>query len=200
MDPDIVRQQEEEEDASRLRGIVTGRMPPPPPPRQDPFVLRAEPRAALRTPPPPTPAAAPRPQRPPGWGAALRATVYCALSSVFGLIAGIVFGAQLGLLSWQSLALGVAAGFLLGWRAAVAALRRHYANRMFRAYRAALVPALIVTISLVGGLAVILPFAGASLAEVHSGALMKPWLVSLCIGAMIGLVLALPKMLHNIRH
>jgi Domain of unknown function (DUF4396) len=196
MDPDIVRQQEEEEAASRLRGIVTGRTPPPPP-RHDPFVLRAEPRATLKT-PPPSHASAPRPRRPPGWGAALQATVYCTLSSVFGLIAGIVLGAQLGLLSWQSLALGVAAGFLLGWRAAVAVLRRHYANRLSRAYRAALVPALIITISLVGGLAIILPFAGASLAEAHSGALMKPWLISLCVGAIVGLVLALPKMLHNI--
>jgi hypothetical protein len=194
MDPDMVRQQEEEESASRLRGVMTGRAPFFPP-KPDAFVLRAEPRELPKAPAP----AAARPKRPPGWGAALQATLYCTVFAILGLIGGIMLGVKLGLVSWQSLALGMSAGFLFGWRSAVAALRRRYTTGFTRAYRASLVPALIIQLSLVGGLAIILPFAGASLETAHTSQLLTPWLISLGIGATVGFVLALPKMRGNLR-
>lgn len=195
MDPDMVRQQEEEEAASFLRGIISGRAPHSTP-KQDAFVLRAEPRERHQAPPP---MAAPRPKREPGWGAALQATFYCVLFAILGLVGGIMLGVKLGLVSWQSLGLGMAAGFLFGWRSAVAALRKRYATGFTRAYRASLVPALIIQLSLVGGLAVILPFAGATLETANTSLLLKPWLISLAIGAVVGFVLALPKLRGNLR-
>jgi hypothetical protein len=196
MDPDMVRQQEEEEAASRLRGVITGRMPPPPP-KRDAFVLRAEPRERFSE-AEPAAAAPARERRAPGWGAALRATTYCVFFAGVGLVGGIAIGANLELVSWQSLAFGVAAGFLLGWRSAVGALRKYYAAGIARAYRASLVPALIIIMSLVGGWATILPFAGTAVDAAHTGQLLKPWL-GLFIGAAAGFALALPKLRANLR-
>jgi hypothetical protein len=192
MDPDMVRQQEEEEAASRLRGVITGRMPPPPPPKRDAFVLRAEPRERFREAAPAAEAAPARERRAPGWGAAIRATAYCVFFAGVGLVGGIAVGANLGLVSWQSLAFGVAAGFLFGWRSAVAALRKYYAAGIAGAYRASLVPALIITMSLVGG------FAGTAVDAAHTSQLLRPWL-GLFIGAAVGFALALPKLRTNLR-
>jgi Domain of unknown function (DUF4396) len=201
MDPDMVRQQEEEEAASR-RGALNGRASFTPP-RHDPFVMRAEPRDIPVAPvPAPAPAPARRidpPKRAPGWLAASRATFYCVLFGALGLIGGIMLGVKLGLVSWQSLGLGMLIGFGLGWRAAVAVLRKRYTTGFTRAYRASLVPALIVLICLVGGLAVILPFAGSSLDGVPTSQLLRPWLLSLTVGALAGFVLAVPKMHANLR-
>ena len=197
MDPDMVRQQEEEEAASRLRSVVTRRAPAPPP-KGDAFVLRAEPRERFREAEPAVEAAPAQERRAPGWGAALRATTYCVFFAGVGLVGGIAVGANLGLVPWQSLAFGVAAGFLFGWRSAVAALRKYYAAGIARAYRASLVPALIIILSLVGGWATILPFAGTAVDAAHTSQLLKPWL-GLFIGAAAGFALALPKLRANLR-
>src|SRR5258708_4224478 len=133
MDPDMVRQQEEEEEAaSRLRKFV-GR-PPAAPAKEDAFVLRAEPRETYKAPAPAAAPAAAAPKRSPGWGAAVQATTYCVLFAILGLVGGIMLGVKLGLVSWQSLALGMSAGFLFGWRSAVAALRKRYTTGFTRAY------------------------------------------------------------------
>jgi len=198
MDPDMVRQQEEEEAASRLRKFVTGR-PPSAPPKDDAFVLRADPRqpsfkAA------PTPAAAAPAKRPPGWGAVLRATLYCLLFTILGLIGGILIGMQLGLVPWQYFTLGMVVGFASGWQSAVAVLRKRYKLGVVQAYRAPFVPAVIMLVSLVGGLAVLLPIiTGSSLATAQWTQLLIPWLLSLGIGAAVGFTLALPKMRANLR-
>ncbi len=195
MDPDMVRQQEEEEAASRLRKYVIGR-PPSAPVREDAFVLRAEPREAFKV---SATAAAPV-KRPPGWGAVFRATLYCLLFSVLGLVGGILLGMQLGLVHWQFFALGMAAGFVSGWQSAVAVLRKRYKLGVVQAYRAPLIPAAIILFSLVGGLAVILPvITGSSLATAQASQLLVPWLLSLGAGAVAGFVLALPKMRANLR-
>jgi hypothetical protein len=194
----MVRQQEEEEAASRLRGVFNGRASFSPP-KHDPFVMRAEPRDV-----PIAPASAParpkdQPKRVPGWLAATQATGYCVLFGALGLIGGIMLGVKLGLVSWQSLGLGLLAGFVFGWRSAVAALRKRGTTGFTRAYRASLVPALIIMLSLVAGLAIILPFAGASLEGAQGGQLLRPWLLSLGLGALVGFVLAVPKMHANLR-
>jgi hypothetical protein len=194
MDPDLVRQQEEEEAASRLRKFVTARPPSAPAPH-DALVLRAEPREPFKA---AAPAAAPV-KRPPGWGAVLRAAAYCLLFTVLGLVGGIMFGVKIGLVAWQSLALGMAAGFVFGWQSAVATLRKRYKLGFAQAYRAPLIPAVILLLSLVGGLAVILPLTGASRDAAHAGPLLTPWLISLGVGAAVGLTLALPKMRANLR-
>jgi hypothetical protein len=198
MDPDMVRQQEEEEAASRLRGVLSRRTSFSSP-RHDPFVMRAEPR---NIPIGPVPAQAPiiePPKRVPGWLAASQATFYCVLFGALGLIGGIMLGVKLGLVSWQSLGLGMLTGFVLGWRSAVGALRKRTTTGFTKAYRASLTPALIVLLCLVGGLAVILPFAGSSLDSAQTGQLLRPWLLSLSIGALVGFVLAVPKMHANLR-
>lgn len=197
MDPDMVRQQEEEEEeaAGRLRKIVTGR-PPSAPVKENAFVLRAESRESFKA---AAPAAAPI-KPPPGWGAVLRATVYCLLFTILGLVGGILIGVQLGLVHWQFFALGMAAGFLSGWQSAVAVLRKRYKLGVVQAYRAPLVPAVIILLSLVAGLAVILPIiTGASLATAQASQLLVPWLFSLGVGAVAGFGLALPKMRANLR-
>jgi hypothetical protein len=194
----MVRQQEEEEAASRGRGIFSGRASFSRP-RHDPFVMRAEPQ---NIPIGPVPAPARQfdpPKRAPGWLAASQATSYCVLFGALGLIGGIMLGVKLGLVSWQSLGLGMLTGFVLGWRSAVSALRKRYSTGFTKAYRAALIPALIVLLSLVGGLAVILPFAGSSLEGAQTSQLLRPWLLSLTVGALVGFVLAVPKMHANLR-
>jgi hypothetical protein len=194
MDPDMVRQQEEEEAASRLRKFVIGRAPSAPM-REEAFVLRAEPREPFRVAP-----AAPAVKRSPGWGAVIRATFYCLLFSVLGLVGGILIGIQLGLVHWQFFALGMAAGFLSGWQSAAAVLRKRYKLGVVQAYRAPLIPAVIILFSLVGGLAVILPIiTGSTLATAQASQLLVPWLFSLGAGAAAGFVLALPKMRGNLR-
>jgi hypothetical protein len=205
MDPDMVRQQEEEEAASRLRKFATGR-PPSAPPKDDAFVLRADPRQPFTNPRQPLKAAAPAPaaaapaKRPPGWGAVLRATLYCLLFTILGLIGGILIGMQLGLVPWQYFTLGMVAGFVSGWQSAVAVLRKRYKLGVVQAYRAPLVPAMIMLASLVGGLAVMLPIiTGSSLATAQWTQLLMPWLLSLGVGAAAGFVLALPKMRSNLR-
>ena len=201
MDPDMVRQQEEEEAASRLRKIVTGRSPSAPAPapaavKADPLVLRAEPREPFKA---AAPAAVAPPKRAAGWGAVLRATLYCLVFSILGLVGGIMLGVKLGLVHWQFFVLGMSAGFLAGWQSAVAVLRKRYELGVVRAYRAPLIPALIILLSLVAGLAVILPFAGPSLETAQTSQLLMPWLFSLGVGATAGFVLALPKMRANLR-
>ena len=195
MDPDMVRQQEEEETASGLRNFVMSR-PKGPAVREEAFVLRAEPREPFKAAPP---IAAPA-NGPLRWGAAMRATLYCLLFTILGLIGGILIGMQLGLVNWQFFTLGMGAGFLSGWQAAVAVLRKRYRLGVVHAYRAPLVPALIILFSLVGGLAVILPvITGTTLATANAGQLLLPWLFSLATGAVVGLLLALPKMRANLR-
>ena len=195
MDPDMVRQQEEEEAASRLRKFVMGR-PPSAPGQEDAFVLRAELREPSKA---AAPAAIPV-KRPPDWGAALRATLYCLFFTVLGLVGGILLGFKLGLVHWQCFALGMAVGFLSGWQSAVALLRKRYKLGVVQAYRAPLVPALIILLSLVGGLAVILPIVTeSSLATAQASQLLVPWLFSLGAGAVAGFILALPKMRANLR-
>lgn len=199
MDPDMVRQQEEEEAASRQRGVFSRRTNFLQP-RHDPFVMRAEPQNIPIGPvPDPAPIIQPPSKRVPGWFAASQATSYCVLFGALGLIGGIMLGVKLGLVSWQSLALGMLSGFVIGWRSAVSALRKRYTTGFARAYRASLVPAVIVLLSLVGGLAVILPFAGSSLESAQTGQLLRPWLLSLTVGALVGFVLAVPKMHANLR-
>ena len=194
MDPDMVRQQEEEEAASRLRKFAMGR-PPSAPMKEEAFVLRAPPRADFRVAP-----AAPTAKRSPGWGGVVRATIYCLLFTILGLVGGILIGIQLGLVHWQFFALGMAAGFLSGWQSAVAVLRKRYKLGVVQAYRAPLVPAVIILFSLVGGLAVMLPIiTGTSLATAQASQLLVPWLLSLGAGAAAGFVLALPKMRANLR-
>ncbi len=195
MDPDMVRQQEEEEAASRLRKFVIGR-PPSAPMMEDAFVLRAEPREPFTAAAP----AAAQVKRPPGWGAVLRATLYCLLFSILGFVGGILLGVQLGLVHWQFFTLGMAVGFLSGWQSAVAVLRKRYKLGAVQAYRAPLIPAVIILFSLVGGLAAILPIiTGSSLATAQASQLLVPWLSSLGVGAAAGFVLALPKMRANLR-
>jgi hypothetical protein len=194
MDPDMVRQQEEEEAASRLRKFVM-RRPPSAPMKEEAFVLRAEPRKDFRVAP-----SAPTAKRSPGWGGVVRATIYCLLFTILGLVGGILIGIQLGLVHWQFFALGMAAGFLSGWQSAGAVLRKRYKLGVVQAYRAPLVPAVIILFSLVGGLAVMLPIiTGTSLATAQASQLLVPWLLSLGAGAAAGFVLALPKMRANLR-
>ena len=195
MDPDMVRQQEEEEAASRLRKYVIGRTASVPV-KEDAFVLRAEPREHFK---PAAPAAAPA-KRPLGWGAVLRATLYCLFFTILGLVGGILIGFQLGLVHWQFFVLGMAVGFLAGWQSAVAVLRKRYQLGVVQAYRAPLIPAVIILLSLVGGLSVILPIVtGSSLATAQVSQLLVPWLFSLGVGAAAGFTLALPKMRTNLR-
>lgn len=197
MDPNLVRQQEEEEAASLLRNVFTGRAPFSPP-KPDPLVLRAEPRDIPKPPSFPSPTAFDDSDSAPGWGAALQATLYSLLFVIIGLVGGIILGARLGLVSWQSLALGMIGGFLLGWRSAVAALGKRYAISTVRAYRASLIPTLIILCSLVGSFASILSLPGASSSAAGVNPL-TPWLISLIIGAAVGFALALPKMFDNLR-
>jgi hypothetical protein len=200
MDPDMVRQQEEAEAASRVHIFATGR-PPAAAVKQDAFVLRAEPREPFNpivTPAAPTPAATPV-KLPLGWGAVLRATLYCLFFTVLGLVGGILLGMQLGLVHWQFFALGMLVGFLSGWQSAVAVLRKRYRLGVVQAYRAPLVPAAIILLSLVAGLAVFLPIiTGTTLATAQANQLLAPWLFSLAVGAAAGFVLALPKMRTNL--
>jgi hypothetical protein len=207
MDPDMVRQQEEEEAAARLRAVIGAQAPfiRAGDKEEDKFILRAEPRE-------PVPASAPAapmvkaakatraasPVKPmPGWGGALRATLLCILLTVVGLVGGIMVGVKLGLVSWQSLALGMAAGFLFGWQSAVASIRKRYGLGRIGALRAPLVPAVIVLLALVAALGLVLPFAGR--AADGADTLFLPWLISLGVGAAAGLVLALPKMRSGLR-
>ena len=193
MDPDMVRQQEEEEAASRLRKFVIGRAPSAPV-REEAFVLRAEPREPFRVAP-----AAPAVKRSPGWGAVVRATTYCLLFTFLGFVGGVTLGFQLGLVAWQFLALGAAVGFLSGWQSGVAVLRKRYKLGVVQSYRAPLIPTFIILLSLVGGLAVILPVVRPSLQTAHASEHLVPLLFSLGVGAVAGFVLALPKMRANLR-
>lgn len=194
MDPDMVRQQEEAEADSRLRIFATGR-PPSARPKEDAFVLRAEPREPSKS---AAPAAIPA-RRPLSWGAAMRATLYCLLLAILGLVGGIMLGVKLGLVHWQFFILGMAAGLLLGWQAAVTVLRKRYRLGVVQAWRASFIPAVIILMSLVGGLAVMLPvITGSTLETAQAGQLLVPWLLSLGVGAMAGFVLALPKMRANL--
>ena len=200
MDPDMVRQQEEEEAASRLRRFAAAR-PPAAPPKDDAFILRAEPREPFKAAAPAKAAASAAipARRPLAWGAATRATLYCLLFTIFGLIGGILIGMQLGLVPWQYFALGMIGGFASGLQSSVAVLRKRYKLSVGQAWRASLAPAVIVLTSLVGGLAVMLPvITGSSLATEHWTQLLTPWLLSLGVGAAAGLVLALPKMRANL--
>jgi hypothetical protein len=106
---------------------------------------------------------------------------------------------KLGLVSWQSLGLGMVAGYGFGWRGAVASLRSRYDVSRTKAYRAPLVPSFIILLSLVAALGIVLPFASSALDNGQSRQLLMAWLISLLAGSVAAFALALPKMQNNLR-
>jgi hypothetical protein len=189
MDPDLVRQQEEAEAASRLRrplpaGAHIPQQPVQPAIQRDtPFVLRADPRDQLIAPPPPAP------PKQLGWGPAIRVTSGAFVLTSLGLVAGIMLGVQIGLVSWQSFLIGAAAGYFLGWQSAFASLRRRYKLGFAEALRVPLVPTGMMLLALVAGMVVAafrLGIPGAALTGDPQGSY---WLNAGLV-ALVGLVLA----------
>jgi hypothetical protein len=153
------------------------------PPPDTPFVLRADPRDHLI-------AAAPlAPPKPLGWGGAVRVSTSAFVLTSLGLVAGILLGVQLGLVSWQSFAIGAAAGYFLGWQSAFASLRRRYKLGFAEALRVPLVPTGMMLLALVAGMVVAafrLGIPGAALTGDPQGSY---WLNAGLV-ALVGLVLA----------
>jgi hypothetical protein len=198
MDPDLVRQQEEAEAASRARrplaaGSRTPQPPIQPPPQPDaPFLLRADPRDHLVASPPSAP-----PQFL-GWGAALRVTTSAFALTSLGLVAGILLGVKLGLISWQSFAIGAAAGLLLGWQSAFSSLRRRYKLGFASALRVPIIPIVIILVALIAGMAVAafrLGLPASVLADYSQGSY---WLNAGLV-ALIGFVFAVLRMRKALR-
>jgi hypothetical protein len=198
MDPDLVRQQEEAEAASRLRrpipAAAAGMKPPVSQahPVDTPFVLRADPREQLI-------ASAPSaPPKPLGWGPAMHVATTSFVFTSLGLVAGILLGVQLGLVSWQSFAIGAAAGYFLGWQSAYASLRKRYKLGFRRALHVPLLPTAMILIALVAGMAVAafrVGVPGPALTEdPHSSYWLNAGLV-----ALIGYVLAALKLRKVLR-
>lgn len=201
MDPDMVRQQEEEETASRQRGPVPPRpgIVVKPSGREEAFVLRAEPREGDR----PSAATASetraRAQKPPpGWGAALRASFFATAVASLVLVAGIMAGVRLGLVAWQSLAIGLAGGYLLGWQAAVSGLRRRYELSFGKALRATAVPVILILLALVSAMATAALFIDISPEALSNGFLPSYWM-TVAGGAFAGFLLAVVKMRNNLK-
>ncbi len=193
MDPDMVRQQEEAETATRQRGPAAARPAAQSPHGHNPFVLRADPRGGIR---PPRPV---RPKSAPGWGAALRGSFFCLIITALALVAGIMIGVKIGLVAWQSLGIGIAAGFLLGWQSAVAALRRRYQLSLTRALRATIVPTALILFALVLAMATAALFMDISPTALSDSFLPSYW-ITVGIGGLIGFVLATIRMHGNLRH
>jgi hypothetical protein len=195
MDPDMVRQQEEAEAMSRMgrtpaaRAAIAPRVA-----NDDPIVLRAERRDGSVPALPATRFARHRPQ---GWGAALRACFFCLLLAAVGLVGGIMLGVKLGLIPEQSLAIGAGIGFLLGWQAAAASLRRR-GLPFARAIRAAFMPTAIILIALIGGMAAASLRMDIAARTIPDYASSGYWL-SVGVAALIGFILASAKMRRSLR-
>jgi hypothetical protein len=182
MDPDMVRQQEEaEEEARRLTmnpaPVAVAAAAPPSPPASAP---RPAPRSeepetvlthvhipglppvipVLRKKKRPAPPADTRSRI--GWSAALRASLYALIMTGLGLLVGIPVGVQLGFSPIQSLAVGAALGFLLGWRSAFASLRANKQISFGRAMLVSVSPALIVLAGLLAAFLIATHFTGAT--------------------------------------
>ena len=185
MDPDMVRQQEEEEAAARLRGAVMARASTAQP--ENPFARRADPRDALEP-----------PKTAPGWGAALRASFLSLVVTALALIAGIMLGVKLGLVAWQSLAIGAVAGYLLGWQSAVAALRRRYQLSVGKAFRAPIVPTALILLALVLSMATAALFTDISPTALSDSFLPSYW-ITVGVGALVGFILAAIRLHGNLR-
>jgi hypothetical protein len=191
MDPDMVRQQEEAEAAARLRRAAMARASVGRPP-ESPFSAKVEARDDLARHVPEPPKATP------GWGAALRASFFSLVVTALALIAGIMLGVKLGLVAWQSLAIGVVAGYLLGWQTAVAALRKRSAVSLGKALRAPLVPTALILFALVLSMATAALFTDISPTSLSSSFLPSYW-ITVAIGALIGFTLATIRMHGNLR-
>ncbi|WP_125461891.1 MULTISPECIES: DUF4396 domain-containing protein [Rhodomicrobium] len=191
MDPDMVRQQEEAEAAARLRSpimmMAAPADPPSTPPGDHAFTPRIEPREDY------IPAEIVPEKTAPGWGAVLRATFYSLFLTGLGLMAGIMFGVKLGLVPWQSLLIGSAAGFLLGWLSAVGSLRKRYKLSFLEAYRAPLAPTGIILAALILSMAIASLFTDISPTAMTQRALPTYWVI-VSIGGLIGYVAAAYRM------
>ena len=198
MDPDLVRQQEEAEAASRARrplaaGTRAQQPPVQPAPQPDaPFVMRADPRDHLVAAPPSAP-----PQLL-GWGAALRVTTSAFAMTSLGLVAGILLGVKLGLISWQSFAIGAAAGLLLGWQSAFSSLRRRYKLGVASAARVPIIPVLIMLVALIVGMAVAALRLGLPTSAPADYSQGSYWLNAGLV-ALIGIVFAVLRMRKALR-
>jgi len=183
MDPDMVRQQEEAEAASRVRRpVVASTQSPAAALRDDLLALRAdfEEDDFKPTPPPVTPL---------GWGGVLRATFFSLVLTGLGLIGGIMLGVKLALVAWQSLAIGSFAGFLLGWQAATTSLRKGQKVSFAQAFRAPLLPTLIILLALIASMAVAALFTDISPTAIAQRVLPSYWLI-VAAGAVAGFILA----------
>ena len=202
MDPDMVRQQEEAEAASRIRrptpmgaansqiaaraaaGLTQSHA------RDAPFVLRADPRENLTATPPLAPV------RPVGWGVVMQASVLGLTATALAAVAGFMLGVKLGLLPWQSLAIGAAAAFILGWLSATVALRRH-GIPLGRAARASIMPTALILFALLTAMAVAALFNDISPATLSDHILPTYW-INVGVGALIGLLFAVMRMRGNL--
>ncbi len=183
MDPDMVRQQEEAEAASRVRRpVMPSAQSPAAALREDLLALRVDFEEDNFEP-------APLPVTRAGLGVVLRATFFCLMLTGSGLVGGIMLGVKLGLVAWQSLAIGSIAGLLLGWQAAAASLRGGSRVTFGQAFRAPLLPTLIILVALIASMAVAALFTDISPTAIAQGVLPSYWLI-VAAGAVAGFILA----------
>jgi len=186
MDPDMVRQQEEAEQESRLGPATQARAPASAERvarRETSLVLRSEARHDADA-----EAAAAKANRI-GWFAALRASLYCLILTMLGLLGGIMIGVKSGLFPTQSLAIGAGLGVVLGWQSAFASLRASKRLAFGRAMLTAIVPAVIVLACLIGAMLAAFQLTGVSPQTLAEGHLPAFWMI-VGGGGVIGVILA----------
>ena len=194
MDPDMVRQQDEEELASRLGGRVKVKMPParPEAARNEPAVLRAEPRKPETRGEPETRlvgvARAAQSSGITPW-TAIQTAFACSVMTGLGLLGGIMLGVKLGLIPEQRLAIGAGAGLLLGWQASMLSLRRRGNLKLGRAITLPLFPTAIILGASIAGMAAAAHFTGIAQMTVGSEVPLHYWLIA-GAGALAGTVIA----------
>ncbi len=196
MDPDMVRQQDEEELTSRLGARVKVNMPSARPiMRNEPTILRAEPRQREARAEPETLAARPSSVTP--W-TAIQTAFAGSLMTGLGLLGGIMLGVKLGLIPEQRLAIGAGAGFFLGWQAFMLSLRRRGNLKLGRAITLPLFPTALILGASIAGMAAAAHFTGVAQMTVGSEVPLHYWLIA-GAGALTGTAIAARRLYKSAR-